>query len=252
MNIGAFDLENSPILSWHWGRWGQDIRPIQTVEESRVLCFGFKWVRHGDRRKQGKYTFRAAYEHGRKDMLETVRDLLNEADAVTSWNGVRHDSKKIKTEFILEGMEPPSPWKEVDLMKAVKNQFMFSSNSLDHVAKELGVGEKVKHEGFFEIIPKVMGGDEKARKRFSAYQRQDVELLHKLYDRLLPWIPASMHPNLALGRAGLVCPYCEGTNLHSRGVNASAAGSYPKYQCQDCKKWSSERTRMSAATLKAI
>ena len=62
--ILCFDLENTPILSYHWSRYNINVSPIQTLEESRVLCFGAKWV-------GGAYTFKAAYEHGVEDMLET-------------------------------------------------------------------------------------------------------------------------------------------------------------------------------------
>lgn len=242
MKLLCFDLENTPMLSYHWARWRQDIRPDQTLEESRVLCFGAKWV-------GGKYTFKAEYEHGRQEMLETVRDLLNEADAVISWNGVRHDSKKIRTEFALEGMKPPAPWKEVDLMRAVKNQFMFSSNSLDHVSRQLGVGEKVKHEGFFEIIPKVMAGDPSARRAFARYQKQDVVLLEKLYERLLPWIPASMHPNVAIG-SDFACTRCGSERLERRGLFRTNSGAYQRYRCLDCGAWPHGSRRLDTTALR--
>lgn len=224
--ILCFDLENTALLSYHWGRWGQNIRPVQTVEESRVLCFGAKWL-------GGKYTFKAEYEHGREEMLTSIRELLTEADYVVSWNGKRHDSKKIRTEFVLEGMEPPAEWNELDLMAVAKRQFAFSSNSLDHVSQQLGVGSKVKHEGFFEIIPKVQAGDEKARRAFARYQKQDVLLLEKLYSRLEPWIPANVHPNHAIGTLGDVCTRCTSTNLERRGFKYTATGVYQQYRCEN-------------------
>lgn len=231
--ILCFDLENTPILSYHWGRWGQNISPIQTVEESRVLCFGAKWV-------GGDYVFKAEYEHGREEMLTTINELLTEADAVVSWNGVRHDSKKIRTEFVLEGMTPPSPWKEIDLMRVAKNQFAFSSNSLNHVSKQLGVGQKVKHEGFFDIIPKVQAGDQGARRAFARYQKQDVVLLEKLYKKLLPWIPKTMHPNLSIGSDRPSCPKCSSEKIHFKGYGYNGTGAYRKFQCQNpkCGSWS--------------
>lgn len=243
--ILCFDLENTALLSYHWGRWNQNIRPIQTIEESRVLCFGAKWV-------GGKYTFKAEYEHGRQEMLETIQELLTEADAVVSWNGRRHDSKKIRTEFVLEGMEPPSEWRELDLMAVAKRQFAFSSNSLDHVSQQLGVGQKVKHEGFFDIIPKVQAGDEKARRAFARYQKQDVVLLEKLYERLLPWIPANMHPNMAIGKIGDICTRCGSEDLESRGQKyfATLTGWYQSYRCRNCGAWPRGSRRLATSELR--
>lgn len=241
--ILCFDLENTALLSYHWGRWNQNIRPIQTIEESRVLCFGAKWL-------GGKYTFKAAYEHGREEMLTSIRDLLSAADYVVSWNGKKHDSKKIRTEFVLEGMEPPSDWNELDLMAVAKRQFAFSSNSLDHVSQQLGVGQKVKHEGFFDIIPKVQQGDEKARRAFARYQKQDVLLLEKLYERLEPWIPASMHPNRAIGTVGEVCPRCGSTKLERRGPKYTATGVYQQYKCENG-HWPRGTRRLDTSDLRA-
>lgn len=241
--ILCFDLENTPLLSYHWDRMPRYISPISTIEEKRVLCFGAKWV-------GGKYTFKSAYDHGRQEMLETIQELLSEADAVVSWNGVRHDSKMIRTEFILEGMAPPAPWKEVDLMRVVKRQFAFSSNSLDHVSKQLGVGEKVKHEGFFDIIPKVMAGDEKARRAFARYQKQDVVLLEKLYHELLPWIPQTMHPNMGIGEDEGVCPKCKSTDLVRKGYAYTGLGTYRQYRCKSCGSWPRGKTRLETTDLR--
>lgn len=241
--ILLWDTENTPLLSYHWGRWSQDIRPNQTLEEARIMCFGAKW--YGEK----EYTYKNIWDHGRSDMLATINEMLSEADAVVSWNGVRHDTKKVKTEFLLEGIEPSASWIEVDLMRAVKRQFAFSSNSLNHVSQQLGVGTKVKHEGFFEIIPKVMAGDERARKKFAAYQKQDVVLLEKLYKRLLPWIPASMHPNVALG-ALTGCTKCGSAKLEKRGFKATTTGTYQQYKCLACGSWSRGSQRLETTALR--
>lgn len=229
MKILAWDLENSPMLSYHWGRWGQDIRPEQTVEEARVLCFGARWV------GTSKVIFKAEYEHGRMEMLQTIHDLLSEADAVMSWNGKRFDSPKIKTEFVREGMPPVPNYHELDLMVAVKRQFAFSSNKLDAVAKELGVGEKVQHEGF-GLWLKVMAGDIKARALFKRYQAQDVNLLIDLYDRLLPWLPN--HPNTALiDGSETGCIRCGHDEFQQRGWTYSATSRFKRVSCKKCGTW---------------
>lgn len=245
MKILAFDLETSPMLSWHWGRWQQNIRPEQTVQESRVLCFGARFV--GEK----KFHFRAAYEDGRDVMLQEIHDLLSEADAVMSWNGRSFDSKKIRTEFLRERMGPPPAWRELDLMVAVKRQFAFSSNKLDAVAKELGVGEKVKHEGF-GLWLKVMEGDPAARRKFRAYQRGDVDLLCDLHEVLLPWIPN--YPNVAIhDDRPDGCPQCGGLALEKRGFDHTNAGRYQRYKCLNraCGKWSRGVKRIATSELRA-
>ena len=244
MRILAFDLETSPMLSWHWGRFQQNIRPEQTVQESRVLCFGARWV------GSNKFIFRAEYEDGREAMLQEIHELLSEADAVMSWNGRRFDSKKIRTEFLRERMTPPPQYHELDLMVAVKRQFAFSSNKLDSVAKELGVGEKVKHEGF-GLWLRVMEGDPVARRQFRTYQKRDVDLLVDLYQVLLPWVPN--HPNIALiDDRDVACTRCGGTDLQRRGWAHTSASRYRRYQCTRCGTWVKSARREATTELRAI
>lgn len=232
------------MLSYHWGRWNQNIAPVQTVEESRVLCFGARWV------GSTNVIFKAEYEHGRREMLETIHGLLSEADAVMSWNGKRFDTRKIKTDFVREGLPPVPNYPELDLMVAVKRQFAFSSNKLDAVAKELGVGQKVEHEGF-GLWLKVMAGDEKARALFKRYQARDVNLLVDLYERLLPWLPN--HPNRAvIDDIPTGCVKCGHTEFQSRGWAYTASGRYARMSCKKCGAWQKAAQRESTTSLRAV
>ena len=53
-----------------------------------------------------------------------------------------------------------------------------------------GVGAKVKHSGF-ELWIDCMDGDKKAWAEMKRYQIQDVQLLDKLYEVLIPWLPGN-------------------------------------------------------------
>jgi DNA polymerase III epsilon subunit-like protein len=119
-------------------------------------------------------------------MLEELHRLMSEADLLVGWNSAAFDHKHINREFLENGMTPPSPVKDLDLMSVTKANFLFPSNKLDYVAQKLGVGAKVKHSGFSLWI-KCMEGDEKAWAEMKKYQIQDVNLLVDLYDKLLPW-----------------------------------------------------------------
>jgi uncharacterized protein YprB with RNaseH-like and TPR domain len=119
-------------------------------------------------------------------MLEELHALMEEADILVGWNSAAFDHKHINREFLENGMMPPSPVKDLDLMSVVKANFQFPSNKLDYVAQALGVGAKVKHSGF-QLWIDCMAGDEKAWKEMKKYQLQDVNLLVDLYELLMPW-----------------------------------------------------------------
>lgn len=212
-----------------WGLWDQNISINQILDHTEVMCFGAKW------KGKDKVIFKSSHHHGKKEMLQEIHKLIDEADAVVGWNSAAFDMKHLNREFLEAGMFPPSPTRDIDLMRAVKAKFKFPSNKLDYVAQKLGVGAKVKHSGF-DLWIKCMAGNNKAWKEMKEYQIQDVELLVELYDKLLPWIPA--HPNTALYddvEGG--CTSCSSLRLERRGFAISSTGKYQRYQCKDCGSW---------------
>ena len=104
----------------------------------------------------------------------------------------------------------------------------------DYVAQELGLGSKVKHEGH-EMWIKCMARDKDAWRAMEKYNRQDVALLEKLYDRLRPWI--RNHPNRGLYDDGIACVTCGSQNLQRRGIQRTVNTTYARLQCNDCGSW---------------
>lgn len=184
MKILLLDIETTPLQVYTWGLWDQNIGINQIIKSTEMMCFGAKWL------GQKSVTFKSVQHDGKKAMLEELHKLMDEADVLVGWNSASFDHKHINREFLENGMEPPSPVKDLDLMTIVKANFQFPSNKLDYVAQKLGVGAKVKHSGF-ELWIKCMDGDDKAWREMKKYQIQDVQLLDSLYDILLPWFPGS-------------------------------------------------------------
>jgi len=79
-------------------------------------------------------------------MIQAAHDLLSEADAVIHYNGNSFDMPWLHTEFLLAGMPPPEPYKNIDLLLAVRKRFRFVSNKLDYVTQAVGLEGKVHHE----------------------------------------------------------------------------------------------------------
>lgn len=233
-----WDTEFTPNRGYFWGLWDQNI-PYSFVDETqRMLCFGTKWYK--------KPTKVVDERVGRQEMLIELRDQLLEADLVVSWNGAKYDTRMANREFIRMGLTPPAPYKEVDLMRIVKQRFAFASNKLDSVAQELGVGRKVDTGGF-DLWRGVMAGDEKSWNKMRKYQKGDVDLLEKLFEVLKPWIKM---PHPVSDKAGLVCRNCGGSNLHRRGTAKTLNGEYGRYQCQGCGAWNDDRNRVSVGSMK--
>jgi ribosomal protein L32 len=82
----------------------------------------------------------------------------------------------------------------------------------------------------------VMDGNKKAQKLMETYNKQDVVLLEKVYDIVLPWI--ANHPNRSHHSGSAVCPNCGSKHLQHRGFAITSVGRQQRFQCQDCGKWS--------------
>jgi uncharacterized protein YprB with RNaseH-like and TPR domain len=180
LKILHLDIETTPIKAYVWGLWDQNVSIDQIIEPTEMLCFGARWS------NSKKVIFKSVHHDGKQAMLDELHKLMDEADVLVGWNSAAFDHKHINREFLENGMQPPSPVKDLDLMSVTKANFQFPSNKLDYVAQRLGVGAKVKHSGFSLWI-KCMEGDEKAWREMKKYQIQDVNLLVDLYDELAPW-----------------------------------------------------------------
>jgi hypothetical protein len=168
-------------------------------------------------------------------MLKGIYDLLADADAVIHYNGTKFDIPTLNKEFLLQNFTPPSPYRQIDLLRVVRSNFRFPSNKLDYVSQRLGLGQKHAHEGH-DLWVKCMNGDKDAWKRMEDYNIQDVVLLEKLYHKLIPWI--KNHPNQNLYSESVCCPSCGQSNLQKRGTAVSSTGTYQRYQCKSCGTWS--------------
>ena len=226
--ILLLDIETAPNKVYSWGLWDQNIATNQVMETSYVLCWAAKW--YGQR----EILFDSVKKSGMKRMLGSMHKLLDEAEIVVHYNGLKFDVPTLNKEFIQAGFAPPAPYKQVDCMKEVKRMFRFQSNKLDFVSQALGIGAKSKHEGF-ELWVKCMEGDAAAWKRMERYNRRDVALLETLYLRLRPWI--EKHPNLGAFEDVMACPKCGSEKRQQRGYAVTQMLKYPRYQCQGCGAW---------------
>jgi DNA polymerase elongation subunit (family B) len=247
MKTLIIDIETRPSLGYVWQLWDQNISLSQLKEVGEVICFAAKWL------DKKKVIFKSTYHHSKEEMVQTAWDLIDEADAIIHYNGRAFDIKHLNREFLLAGMTPPSPHKDIDLLTAARGRFKFLSNKLDHVAEELGLGNKVSHSGF-QLWIDCMEGNKKAWAQMREYNIHDIILTEQVYHKLFPWI--KNHPNVALhdGVEGLACRLCKSRDLQRRGFNYTSAGKYRKVVCNKCGTWSSASKREPniSAPLKAL
>lgn len=233
MKLLLLDLETSPNQVFSWGLWDQNISLSQIIDTSSVLCYSAKW--YGERRTE----FDSVHKSSRKKMLKGIHAMMEEADAICTYNGNSFDLPVLNREFLTNGFSPPSPYRSIDLLPTVRKQFRFASNKLGFVTEQLGLGSKTKHPGF-KLWVDCMAGDPRAFRLMEKYNRQDVVLLERLYDKVRPWIKG--HPNHNTYGASGACPSCGSDKLQRRGEARNAKGSYQRFQCGGCGAWSRSDT----------
>lgn len=241
MKILLLDIETAPNLVHVWGLWNQNVGINQIMDSGYTLCWAAKWYGEED------IYFNSIFDSSPKTMVKQIHTMLNEADAVIHYNGTKFDIPTLNKEFLLYGLTPPAPYKQIDLLRTARSQFRFPSNKLDYIAQSLGLGAKVSHRGH-QLWVDCMNKEADAWAEMEEYNIQDVVLLEQVYEKLKPWI--KNHPNVSLYDTGAMCPHCGSHNSQKRGIAYTKSATYQRYQCKDCGTWyrgTKEQTKRPAA-----
>jgi hypothetical protein len=236
-----FDLETAPNLGYTWAKWEQNV--IQFEQEWYLLSFAWKWLGDEEVQVLGLDDFPKAFKADPTNdyhLVEKLHALFDEADIVIGHNSNSFDNKKAQGRMLVHGLDPPSPYQEVDTLRVAKRYFSFNSYKLGDLGEALGVGTKAETGGF-ETWLKVMAGDKKAWKVFKEYNQQDVVLLEEIYLRMRPWIEG--HPNVALLAEGdmELCPRCGEDAMIRQGFKHTRTMTYQRWSCTACGGWSRSR-----------
>lgn len=246
----VLDIETTPNLAYVWGLWKQNVALSQLVEAGEILCFAARWT---DRKRSEFHRVRQDDGTPDLDALQALWDMLDEADAVVTYNGDRFDLPIINRAFALAEMTPPSPFVSVDLLRTVRKRFRFVSNKLDNVLGEFGLQRKADTGGF-GLWTACMAGDAAAWRRMRRYNLRDIATTLALYVRLTPWLTAHAHHGLyghAPDEAGQhVCSRCGSTELGRKGYAYTPLGKYQQYRCKACGAWSRGKTALARVDIR--
>lgn len=246
MKILTIDIETAPNLAHVWGLWQQNVGLPQLLESGHVLCFAAKW--YGEK----KVIFYSEFEHGKEAMLRAAYDLVCEADVVVHFNGKSFDMPWLNSEWVRQGWTPPAPYQEIDLKVISSKTFRFPSNKLDYLAGELLGQKKVKNVDGHELWIQCMAGDKAAWKQMEKYNRFDVVLTEKLFDRIRPWIRNMPNPALydEADPVQHTCPECGSCELTKEGYAYTKVSKYQRYSCDNCGRWSRGAKRLAGVDLR--
>lgn len=248
--ILLWDIEASMAKVYTYDLFKPLIGYKDVIEPSRMIAFSAKW-----KGKRG-VLFESEYHSSRKEMLEALHALLDEADIVVGYNIKRYDIPWVNGEFIVEGMTPPSPYKVIDLYQLVKTHSRFLSKKLDYVSGRLLDDHKKQYSmaEMWRIVDNPATDDETRRKewnRMRTYAKKDTALLDPLLDELLPWVKMP-HPVSTDAEHGVTCHNCGSSDLQRRGFALTLVGRYQRFRCSSCGAWFRGVKRESVSEIRAL
>ena len=225
-NVLVIDIETSPNLAWSYQLFDTTISPDMIVQPSRVLCFAANWY---PAKRVDVYC--EWDDDGHAGMVAAAWDLLDRADICVGYNQQGFDLKHLNREFALAGLGPPSPYQNIDLLKVVRQQFKFPSNRLGQIGQSLDIGAKLDTGGW-KLWQGVLDGDEKARKKFARYNKQDVRLTSDLLATLANsgWIKGLPHAGLWSGDMA-ACYACGSPDLIPYGIAYTKTAKHLRLAC---------------------
>lgn len=228
-----FDIETSPLLSYTWGLWDQNVSLNQIHSEWAVLSWSAKWL--GDSKVMYADQRNAKDMEDDKELLKGIWKLLDEADIVITQNGKKFDQKKLQARFILNGFQPTSSYKHIDTLQLAKKHFAFTSNKLEYMTKKLCTKyTKLSHKKFpgFELWKECLAGNIEAWKEMEKYNKHDVLSLEELYEKLIAW-DSTVNFNLYTNSEDIVCK-CGSSEFQNYGYTYTASSKFQRYKCKKC------------------
>lgn len=222
-----YDLETGPLVTYNWGLWEQNALGI--IKDWELLSFSYKILGEKKVVCVSRNQFKDKTD---KTITKKLWHILNEADITVAHNGLSYDKKKSNAKFLEHGLTPPSPSIMIDTLKVAKKHFKLSSNKLNDLAKLLGVGQK-ESTGGFKLWVDCLAGIRRAWRIMRRYNKKDVLLLERVYNKLLPWI--DNHPRITSNPEA--CSNCAGICFQSRGTVITKVGEFRRFVCQKCGRW---------------
>lgn len=230
------DIEVSPNVVTSWGLWVNGGLNHENIEQERsIISASWKWK--GEKEVRSSQISSARPTDDRKVVID-ICNAIEEADAVVAHNGNKFDFKWIRTRRVFHKMPPLPRFLQVDTRRIAKDKFYFNSNKLDYLAQFLGIGGKIQTD--YKLWKRCLKGEKKAIDEMVRYNKMDVVLLEKVYDRLVPYMPANYGTMFLTDKSRPSCPQCGGEKVQRRGYDHTRTNKYERWKCMTtdtCGHW---------------
>ena len=232
--ICYYDIETSLAKSYHFRNWKVNLSHKQGIQESHMLAHCWSWGSSGE--VQGSVLSKEEMlNHDPERLVLEAWSILDNCDVLVAHNGKKFDVRKVNAYFLQFGLPPPSSYKVIDTLQIAKNKFALPFNSLEYLAKFLGVQQKIDTGGI-DLWIRCDKGDEAALQEMLDYCKGDIETLRQVHQHLIGWDNNGVNMSLYDDTHDTLCPHCASDNIKSLEgkYTYTTARKYSLYRCQDC------------------
>lgn len=232
--ILIWDIENLPNKGYFFQLRNEMPIPIQFVmKEHSIISIAYKF--YGEKEK-GVISIADFPDKLKKDPYDDsgvvkkfVEEILSQADYVVAHYGDRHDTPMLHTRCLMNNIPAPKPIPTIDTWKLIRKHFKLNTNKLDHIATWLGLGNKHSMSAIDWV--NCAHGDVKAINKMAKYNMQDVLLLEKVFQKVLPYVETKIY------RQPDQCPHCHSTKLKVYGEYFTKTARKIVLRCIKCQSF---------------
>jgi len=235
-----WDIESLPAQAYIFDIY-QGTNVDWIIKDTSIVTIAYRFVGEEKAKVISVLDFPKTFKkdvYDDSELLKAFSKIMNEADFTVAHYGDKFDMRLFNARVLRAGLEPVAPTKQIDTWRLAKRHFKLQSNKLDHLGHVLGIGKKIQTSKGLWI--RCAQGERDAIEEMATYNRQDVDLLHDVFLKLVPYVKTTL--NKSLGETGMCCSKCGSHNLQKRGTTISLTKKYQRYQCKDCGGWSSDKT----------
>lgn len=230
------DVECAASVVYSFGRFKAFIKPDQVIQEPYLLTFAGKWL-DNPVVESYKLTDYPEFEEdftSDKAMVHDLWRILDECDIFVAHNA-RFDVGWLNQRFAIHGLQPPSPYKVIDTLAAIRSVFSLPANSLEAACNYFGTKHRKLGNAGWSLWQRCMEGDPTAFEEMEEYNIGDIYSLEDLYLKARPWM--KNHPNVAAfsNSEDIRCPRCNSTELElTNATYKTQVSDFPILRCKCC------------------
>jgi uncharacterized protein YprB with RNaseH-like and TPR domain len=231
-----FDIESTPNLAFIWGLGKQHVGYEQIAKERKISCISYKFSDEKEvkslKMNMDQHDINLYDDEADKEMLIEFSKIYATADLAVAHNGISFDIGTIRARLLKHGLTDITPIVFDDTYIKSKS-LRTNSHKLDYLSRYLNIGTKAAHP--YSLWTRIMLGDKKALKETVKYCEQDVKLLEKVYNKLLPFFKSNLS-RAVFGEDPTKCANCGG-KLQKNGFKLTHSVKRQRFQCSKCGRY---------------